>query len=181
MKTPDTIKIEFEFECNQDFSKMKKTPCGRFCEICKKEVFDLTNKSHKEIKKLSDSLNGDMCGVFLPEQIESDLIPISKLIPAPSKSWMAAVFTILGVGLTNINAQSCDKHPMEQVESEKQEEKLTRADRKEKRKRKIRRKLRRRHDGWNYVDSYGWEYYITYKWPFFYRKPVHRGGLPTFR
>jgi hypothetical protein len=95
---------ELQFQCDQDWDEMKPTACGRFCTVCNKEVHDLTGKSIKEIDRLKGE-KGDLCGVFLPQQLEQDLVPLE--IPAVSKLRYFAAFlaTFLGLELSSGKAQ----------------------------------------------------------------------------
>ena len=83
-----TERIVLTFQCDQDWDEMKPTACGRFCDVCKREVFDLANKSTNEINRLK-AANSNMCGVFNIEQVESDLIPL-ELAPLRKLRYYAA-------------------------------------------------------------------------------------------
>tara|TARA_B110000211_G_C14008203_1_gene521834 strand:+ start:117 stop:593 length:477 start_codon:yes stop_codon:yes gene_type:complete len=151
---------------------MRKTPCGRFCDVCRKEVVDFRGKPVDEIYQFQKSINDDVCGVFSPEQLDPNLIPIKKLIPNRAKLRFAASFTVLGLGVNSLDAQSCDekKHAVEQTDSVKSNELSEKEIRKKESDEAKRRKRRRRNDGWNYVETDYYRYFITYKWPFFTEK-----------
>ncbi|MGZ4056841.1 MAG: hypothetical protein ACXVPU_14805 [Bacteroidia bacterium] len=80
MKTGSNIQMTFT--CNEDWDTMKVTSCGKFCDVCKKEVIDFTKKPLSEF----DHLKGqEFCGRFSVEQLDSSLIkqiqfPFSKKI-----------------------------------------------------------------------------------------------------
>ena len=84
-------KQTMQFECNEDFSKMSATACGRYCDVCQREVIDFRNVPKKQLEVLRDK---DVCGIFLPEQVEDGITPI-KL---PKVRYVAASFlTFLGM------------------------------------------------------------------------------------
>jgi len=71
MKNPE--KIHMTFTCDQDWDAMRITSCGRYCEVCQKEVLDFTNKTKSEIQH-HQSTSGELCGRFKPEQVDDTLI-----------------------------------------------------------------------------------------------------------
>lgn len=83
------------FECDQDWSSMRATACGRFCDVCRKEVFDLTNKTAAEIKSLQKE-KGEICGMLLTEQVE-DVVPLHIPLAGRVRYWLATAVTFLGI------------------------------------------------------------------------------------
>lgn len=82
-----------EFECNEDFSKMPATDCGRYCDVCQREVIDFRGVPKKQLEALRGK---DVCGIFLPEQMEDGITPIRL----PKVRYVAASFlTFLGLEL----------------------------------------------------------------------------------
>lgn len=70
---------------------MPETTCGRYCEVCHREVIDFRGVSKKQLEELRGK---DVCGIFLPEQVEDGITPI-KL---PKARFVAASFlTFLGM------------------------------------------------------------------------------------
>jgi len=65
--------IRMTFVCDQNWDSMTATANGRYCNICKKEVFDFTTKSISEIRTKSKG-NLELCGLFYPEQVDSNII-----------------------------------------------------------------------------------------------------------
>lgn len=51
----------FAVQCPMDYEAMEPSKNGRFCERCQREVFDLTNKSLREVKLLRKK-HGKICG-----------------------------------------------------------------------------------------------------------------------
>ncbi|HCQ29760.1 MAG TPA: hypothetical protein DIU39_05700 [Flavobacteriales bacterium] len=94
-------KIQMTFTCSQEWEEMKEVDCGKYCEQCNKVVHDFTHSTIEEILAKKRE-NPDICGSFLPEQVEPDLIPLK--LP---KQWFtaAAVLGFLFAG-KNINAQN---------------------------------------------------------------------------
>lgn len=90
------------FVCDQDWNQMKPTVNGRYCDICKKNVFDFTNKTKGEVKKLDKGV----CGIFLPEHVEDGLTPINFRIFSKIKNYAATFATMIGLGVQSYSAQT---------------------------------------------------------------------------
>ncbi len=105
-------KIKMKFVCNQNWDSMKVTSNGRYCDSCKKEVHNFTNKSVKEINSIK-STAGELCGIFKIEQIEPDLIPIEFNFTKKLKYVAATVTTFLGLELSDAKAQKTNDTPTE--------------------------------------------------------------------
>lgn len=58
------MKKEFQISspCEESWSQMQNVSGGKFCDLCTKKVFDLTNKTDEEIQNLLDSENNSICG-----------------------------------------------------------------------------------------------------------------------
>lgn len=108
----NTEKIKMTFICNQEWDSMKVTSNGRYCDSCKKEVHNFTNKSVKEINSIK-STAGELCGIFKIEQIEPDLIPIEFNFVKKLKYVAATVATFFGLELSNAKAQKTNDTPTE--------------------------------------------------------------------
>ena len=80
-----------QFNCEEDIEKMTVTNCGRYCDVCQREIIDFRGMSKLQLEKMRDK---DVCGIFLPEQVEDGITPI-KL---PKVRYAAASFlTFLGM------------------------------------------------------------------------------------
>lgn len=90
------------FICDQNWDAMKPTTSGRYCDICKKEVFDFTNKTVSEVNKLDKGI----CGIFLPEHVEDGLTPIKLNFVSRAKYYAATIATIFGLETQTLNAQN---------------------------------------------------------------------------
>ncbi len=63
---------------------MQMTACGRYCDVCKKNVIDFTHKSKDDYFALYEK-DPQLCGRFRPEQVDLSLIapirfPFSKKV-----------------------------------------------------------------------------------------------------
>ena len=89
--------------CHQDWQSMTPLEKGRFCDSCKKEVYDFTKASDREILNTFDQ-NKKVCGRFNVSQLERELIVHKE----KNKIWTIAatgVIVFLGLGGDNVNAQ----------------------------------------------------------------------------
>ncbi|MCW3082694.1 MAG: hypothetical protein JWP12_60 [Bacteroidetes bacterium] len=111
MKT-EKNNIRLKFNCNQDWEAMKVTACGRYCDVCNKEVIDFTTRSRKEFQALTAGKT-DLCGRFAAEQIDLSLIkPIT--ISAHRKAFL--FISTIAVSLFSKPSRAASIiHPTEQV------------------------------------------------------------------
>lgn len=80
-----------EFNCEEDIEKMPVTDCGRFCAVCQREIYDFRGVSKKQLEAFREK---DVCGIFLPEQVEDGITPIRL----PKVRYVTASFlTFLGM------------------------------------------------------------------------------------
>jgi len=109
---PSTPGIKLTFSCKQDLDAMETTCNGRFCDSCNSEVFDFTGHSINEIKRIREE-KGEMCGMFRPEQLDPDLIPIEFNFLQKARYFILAGTTFLGLELTQVSAQVQDRSKIE--------------------------------------------------------------------
>ena len=65
--------------CSQDFSKMKKSEKGRYCDSCAKHVVDFSYKSKEEIiDYLVNKKDQEVCGTFRKEQLDRRSVSVRK-------------------------------------------------------------------------------------------------------
>lgn len=95
--------IQLNFKCNESWGNMKATNAGRFCHSCKKNVFDLTNKSDEEIEKLYHENNGKMCGRIKSSQLFISPRKKRKYLLA---QFCLALFLVFGSMLFSLEARS---------------------------------------------------------------------------
>lgn len=84
---------------------MKITESGRFCSLCKHEVFDFSNKTIAEINFIKEQ-KGQLCGNFRIDQVEQGLTPIKFTSNKKAKYWFATLTTIIGLELTQVKGQN---------------------------------------------------------------------------
>lgn len=66
----------FSFKCPMNWDGMKVTDNGRFCDKCRKEVFDLTNCSIDEVIALQRK-HGPICGSIRVVQVAAVAVSLS--------------------------------------------------------------------------------------------------------
>lgn len=104
--------ISLKFSCQEDFETMSSTEKGKFCNACKKEVIDFTKMSYSQIQQVKGD-RAEMCGMFLPEQIDPGLHPI-ELPKVRSLAFLSTVLVSLNVG--TVSAQSTADPKIEQAQ-----------------------------------------------------------------
>ena len=103
MRAKDNIKMTFI--CDQNWDAMKITENGRYCSLCKQEVFDFTSKTIAEINNIK-AQKGQLCGNFRIDQVEQDLKPIEFRLLNKTKYWLATISTFCGLEISNVTAQN---------------------------------------------------------------------------
>lgn len=60
------MKLKFTYKCPKKWKELNpiEGSSSRFCEECKKKVYDLQKKSFQEIKDLFKSQQGNVCGMY---------------------------------------------------------------------------------------------------------------------
>ena len=66
----------FSFKCPMNWDVMKPSENGRFCDKCRKEVFDLTNCSIDEVIALQRK-HGPICGSIRMAQVAAVAVSLS--------------------------------------------------------------------------------------------------------
>jgi hypothetical protein len=94
--------IKVSFICNQNWNAMKSTANGRYCDICRNEVFDFTNKTISEVNKLGKNV----CGLFLPEQVEEGLTPIKLNFISKTRCFVASIVMLIGLESQTLKGQN---------------------------------------------------------------------------
>lgn len=120
--------IELKFNCQEDLEAMPCTSNGRYCSACKKDVIDFTKSSISEIQRAKANQT-DLCGIFLPQQIDPSLHPIEL----PKMRLWAFLSTIfVSLNLANVSAQSTIDPKVEQAQGTSNAPNLTPTEVKEK-------------------------------------------------
>lgn len=86
--------IQINEPCSEDWHKMTNLEKGKFCNSCKKQVFDFTQFSNIELaRKIKKGEN--LCGRFKEEQLNTDLILPQKSF-MPKFGYMLSFLGLLG-------------------------------------------------------------------------------------
>jgi carboxypeptidase family protein len=64
-----TNRFSISSPCHEKWENMTPVNDGRFCDKCKKVIFDLTQKTDGQIMKIKTGNNGEICGLMRDEQI----------------------------------------------------------------------------------------------------------------
>lgn len=89
--------------CPEEWDKMEQRGGNKFCNVCSKDVVDLTQTSWEDIYSLQKATNFKTCGRYTSKQFEEYPKEMSKrnLVLKP----IAAAAAIL-ISMTNLSAQS---------------------------------------------------------------------------
>ena len=94
--------LHLDTPCPEDISNIKRNASGFFCDLCTKQVLDLTKMTPEEILNLLNKSNGNICASVTKEQLQTPIIhfdkpePVSKL---PYSKLAAGI--MLATSLTN--------------------------------------------------------------------------------
>lgn len=99
-----SIQINIPEPCHEDWSKMTPQEKGRHCALCKKTVFDFTDKTDEDIVKTFKT-EGKVCGRFKTTQLNRELV-LNRKEKNNYLSFVAStLFACLSVGNFEIEAQ----------------------------------------------------------------------------
>lgn len=96
--------VRMTFECSQDWDAMQPTACGRYCDVCKKNVIDFSNRSREEYFALYEK-DTQLCGRFRADQADLSLITPLR-IPLRRKMILWFSGLLLTFGYKSANAQT---------------------------------------------------------------------------
>lgn len=113
MKNENNLKMAFV--CNQQWDTMNITENGRYCALCKHEVFDFTNKNFHEIKQIQNQRQ-PLCGIYRTEQVDADLRPVEL---GSAKRALAFISMLFFLQIKPALSQEIEKPKTEQVEIKK--------------------------------------------------------------
>ncbi|UAY53025.1 carboxypeptidase-like regulatory domain-containing protein [Ferruginibacter albus] len=93
--------------CHEDWNNMTSTEKGRFCLSCKKEVIDFTIMADSEVIRHFDKATNEVCGRFLPEQLE-------RQMTAPKKPFFGLnyFFSVLIPAFLFVQKANAQKQPV---------------------------------------------------------------------
>jgi hypothetical protein len=98
----DKIKnIQLKFSCIENWEAMPPTEGGRFCNKCRKKVYDFTASKAAEFQKILAENNYKICGRFTPQQLVPTAVAISGW-----KKWLSATLVLIGINLFDNKAQA---------------------------------------------------------------------------
>lgn len=109
--------VKFKYQCPENWDNMRIRLHSRFCDNCKKDVIDFTQKSREEILLyLLSNQDKQICGRLLPSQLDFShadiLITIYGLTPKQKKSNLP--FYLLTIG--TLILASCKNNMTEEKE-----------------------------------------------------------------
>lgn len=77
-----SIHLTIPERCHEDWDKMTPVEKGRFCDSCQKQVVDFTKMSDRQVAEFfKQPSTGSLCGRFLVDQLDRDLIIPKKRTP----------------------------------------------------------------------------------------------------
>lgn len=96
--------------CHENWDKMSATDRGRFCQSCKKEVFDFTSGQPETFQHIWQEQAGDVCGRFRAEDLAPswqfwDLSMNRRQPFLRFRRMLASRIAVLGLGLGTAYAQ----------------------------------------------------------------------------
>lgn len=105
----------FSFKCPMNWDEMEVSINGRFCDKCRKEVFDLTNCSIDEVIALQRK-HGSICGSIRVAQVAAVAVSLSS-----AACVMGVPYSPDDIGDHSINRKSLSgtPRPPEQLEKMK--------------------------------------------------------------
>ncbi|MCC7503365.1 MAG: hypothetical protein IT229_12595 [Flavobacteriales bacterium] len=100
--------------CREDWNAMQPITDGRFCGKCQHAVIDFSSWDRAAVVAFKQQ-HPDACGVYLPEHLEPELIPLVELLGA-KRGLLAAG---LALGAITVHAQTAPTTPTEQTAPER--------------------------------------------------------------
>ena len=94
--------LEISKPCNEQWKNMKPNDSGSFCELCSKNVVDLTKLSQNEISIIVKKSKGNLCGRVSEEQLEEPLLDLNtrKQFALPFSNIAAGLFIATSLTLS---------------------------------------------------------------------------------
>lgn len=82
-----------KFNCTQDWDIMEPVTEGRFCDVCQKKVYDLTDKNVAFFTRIMMENNNKICGRFSSDQLAK---PAHQSNRPYWKKWLIAALVLIG-------------------------------------------------------------------------------------
>ena len=97
------IQLQIPKPCHEDWSKMTLVEQGRFCDSCEKKVVDFTRMNDEQVLAFfRKPTTGSVCGRFLNDQLNRDIVIPGKRIP-----WLKYFFQFaLPIFLTSLKSSA---------------------------------------------------------------------------
>ncbi|MCW3465873.1 carboxypeptidase-like regulatory domain-containing protein [Chitinophaga nivalis] len=106
MKTTRPLIVSIPHPCSQRLHDMTQVKEGRYCSECRKTVIDFSLLTDAAISHRLQQANGEVCGMFLPSQLNR------PLEVAPKKRWLpVALLTGLLSGGSLLSLQAKNLSP----------------------------------------------------------------------
>ncbi|WP_342328521.1 hypothetical protein [Pedobacter sp. FW305-3-2-15-E-R2A2] len=90
------------FKCEEKWEEMKAEGDGRFCGVCQKKVYDLTDKKAAYFIQIMQENNNNVCGRFTNDQ----LVPAAPSQKSVWKRWAIAAMVFIGFGAAGQKANA---------------------------------------------------------------------------
>lgn len=97
------LSISLDSPCEENLNAMKKNSTGFFCDLCSKNVLDLTKMTPKEVVDILKASNGNICASVTKQQLETPILFFNEPTPTyklPYSKLAAGV--MLATSLANI-------------------------------------------------------------------------------
>jgi len=79
---PKKIQLDVNTPCHEDWNQMTDSEKGKFCNSCQKDVIDFTGMNDAQlIAFFRKPTTGSVCGRFMSDQLQRDIILPKKRIP----------------------------------------------------------------------------------------------------
>lgn len=79
---PTKIQLDVSSPCHEDWNQMTDAEKGKFCNSCQKHVVDFTGMSDEQLMAFfRKPTSGSVCGRFMSDQLQRDIIIPKKRIP----------------------------------------------------------------------------------------------------
>jgi hypothetical protein len=110
-----TFSLEIKTPCDANLDAMNKTNNGFYCNLCTKNVIDLSNKSNYEIGKIiSEAKDKNICARLKTTQLDEEFSLVENQKSANFKYAIAVAASVLLT--TNITAQE-NQNPKTEINS----------------------------------------------------------------
>lgn len=93
------------FKCKENWDAMTPEADGRFCGVCQKKVYDLTDKKAAYFIQIMQENNNNVCGRFSSDQL---IAPAQSSKPI-WKKWAIAAMVFIGIGTAGQEANAQEK------------------------------------------------------------------------